>query len=721
MIAGNKCFDRSLLLMCLMAAVMAPGAGALTITTVVGADAKAASHSPHRAVVAQLRRVDKDAELRAVELPVGQTTLLQLPDGTWEISVGEEKSAYWAAPLYVRDSDAVTVHLWPRGAAFGTVGSRAPATGTLVARFDASEDSHSVSGVVECAVADRRWRCSLPVTKLDLRFSLPGYATEFRWKVPVTEQGTDVGTLDLQPGSSVSGRVEVLARGTESVPNGVTISVGPADGNARLKKRAYSAVSDDRGFFQVRGLLPGRYVLRGDRGAYASDSRFIDIVGLTNASLRTPLVLAKPGRLRVSIRPAVDPDELQWRVVLLKRHDDSDDWDVIDQSLATRTGNWSNQRLLPGAYAVKVQQAGGAEWSREEITVTAGESDRALDITVDMSEVRGSVTLGGRPLAGATVRLGGTKAPAFLTDSKGEFRGQTLRIGEDETAVVVESETPNVRRTVTVRGHRSPEGEHVFDIALPATAIVGRTVNEDGTIEPNAIITLRSAGGDDLFEQMFSGADGMFQFEGFKEGKYALDAVAFQKSSNVVEVDAAADPQPIDLVLRSETTVRGRVTMAGVPVIGANVFAFPRDTRTSILPSARSDSAGLFVLSLPPNTNIYDVAVVPRGFYSTVARIVRDPKQKDLIVDVGQDGGALMIEAHDDGSTLVLRHGGGEYSPEWLAQKAGGTVSRGDGRRVVTIPNLESGTYSVCSGTQRCETVHVPRFATATVLLKSGK
>jgi len=140
----------------------------------------------------------------------------------------------------------------------------------------------------------------------------------------------------------------------------------------------------------------------------------------------------------------------------------------------------------------------------------------------------------------------------------------------------------------------------------------------------------------------------------------------------------------------------------------------PRDTKASFLPTVTSDVTGRFVVTLPPGTRTYDVVVIPRGFSITAARITKDPKMPDLRVEVGQEGGALEVDAPDDEAMLLLVSGGAEYSLAWLAMKTDAVVSRTAGRQQFTIPNLEPGPYSVCRK-QRCTAVYIPRFASASV------
>jgi hypothetical protein len=682
----------------LLTALCASAVTALTVTVTAPA-----AQTP-TAITANARRIDGDiATTRELQLAIGGSTPVDLTEGTWEITTTDNR--FWAAPLYVSGSDAATLRLWPRGAIGGTVGARSPASGDLVVHFAFGE----TKGSVVCPVADRNWACSLPAGEMDLRFDLTGFATEFRWNVKVADGSAPVA-LDFTPGSSVFGKVALT---DSELLRTAEVSLTPSNlDDARGNVPHYTAKPDARGFFQVRGLAPGRYGIHAAAGNLISETRTVEIIAQTNAALKEPLVLAKPGRLSVKITPALDLEQKPWQVMLLFKKQGAANLDVISRSLALPDGTWSHQRVLPGDYSLVIQQEDGGEWKTEKLTI--GREDRSLDIVLAKQQVSGKVTLGKRPI-GAKVRFGGENGPGFIADEDGRFAGAIPPVEHDEATLLVTSDTPDIQRTLVMKGDRSPDGELQFDIALPATTLVGRTLNEDGSPERYAIVTLRSKD-DRIFEQMFSKEDGSFQFEGFDAGMYALQAEAYEKASAVIYVEARGeDSSPTDLILRPEEQVRGRIFMKGAPVAGADVYAMPRDTKASLLPTVTSDATGRFVVTLPPRTGIYDVIVIPRGFYVTSARVTRDPKE-GLRVEVDQNGGALSVDAPDDETMMLLGHAGGEYSLSWLAWKTEGVTVRENGRQRLTIPNLEPGPYSVCRK-QTCRSVYVPPFATASVSL----
>lgn len=711
---GTKHDKTSLLCVLAFAIIAGPRAAALSIDVV--SNVKPAPP----AVTVTMRRVDGDAPVRVLDVPVGKTTVLDdLAEGTWEIRTTSD--LYWSAPAYTTAAGAVTLQLWSLGSVSGKLSGRAPGSGILLLHFapPTSAREGGPTGVIECPFSGADWTCPVPFGEFDLRFDLAGFATAFRWGVKV-DGAVKLAELALTPGSSVSGRVVILRSKSENeiglhdvVVAAVAENVDPTRGPVRN----YAASPDARGFFQIRGLPPGRYRLHARSKNHISDARSVEIIQLTNATLNAPLLLAKPTAVAVKITPPLDLREhKRWQVELVKIGDRSDRAEIIDQSLASTSGAWSI-KLSPGSYALTIEEQDGSHWKEETFVIEAGDAQLPIDVLVTGERVSGTVTLGDKPIA-ATIRLQDEHGPALVADEQGRFEGVFPLLHTDDVHLFVTSTTPDVKRDLMIKGKRSPDDGLYFDITIPATVMSGRTINEDGSPEPSAIVTLQSKDNDDplAFEQMFSGSDGTFQFEGFAPGIYALKADGFLKSSEVVDFDATTDASsaPVDLVLRAEETVAGVVTMNGMAVAGAKVYAFPRDSQVPLLHPVTTDSAGRFLVTLPHGTKLYDAIVFPRGFYIAMGRITRDPKQKGLTVDVGQDGGALMIEGPDDRELMLLAHAGSQYPAPWVATEGDGTITSADGVRRIVIPNLEPGEYSVCRR-GACKSVYVPRFSAASI------
>jgi len=661
-------------------------------------------------VQASARRVDGGVTV-PIRLSADAPTRVELPPGLWELAIDSPR--FWSAPVYLPASAAeATVKLWPRATVTGHVSPRSPASATLVVRFAARNAKGEVaepSGTIDCAFRDRAWSCALPASELDLQFGLTGYATEFRWGVKVPAGSvTDAGTLDFAPGSALSGTVEVQKHVRADL-TAAEVSLSPANVEGGAALRELTAKPNSRGFFQVRGLAPGQYVVRARAKGLVTQPRPVEIIAGTNAALKAPLILAAPVTLSVSITPPVSPAGQRWQVQLATGIPGSDRGDVLDRSLASPQGTWRARALTPGEYFLQIEQQDGSVWRWERVVV--GDEDLQLDLLATAEKVSGAVFLGDRPLQ-AAVQFGDDHGQTLHADEKGEFSGVIpLLTAGDEVPILVSAETPDVRRTVRMKGTVKADGGLRFDIHLPATTIVGQTVNTDGSPEPFAGLTVRSDS-DQVVQQLTSHEDGSFQIYGFEPGTYRLQADNFRKRSSVVTVEAAetSDPVPVQVVLTSDEEVRGEIAMGAARVAGASVYALPVNTTTAYVPHATSDAAGRFVILLPPGTETYDMVVVPRGFSVTCARIRREPG-KIVHVEVTQAPGTLTADIPEGGIPLLV-HDGAELSLPWMAIRSGGTTEPSDKRQRLTVANLEAGTYAVCTG-GKCVSVYVPPFSSA--------
>lgn len=661
---------------------------------------------------ATVRRVDGDsASAKSVLLSPTSSTLLDLEPGTWEISADVPDT--WADPAYSTAGQDVTLTLWPRATISGLLPDKLTSSEQLLVHFAPAGES-GPSGRALCTTTARSWSCAIPSGAYDLRFTRSGYATEFRWDVKLAAgTATKLGTLQFTPGSSVIGRVHVESRNARELLRKVEISLAPRGSNAHWgeKTRTYTSRPDERGFFQVRGLAPGEYDLHARSKDLVANAVRVQIVAGTNAELKEPLVLGPPLRVSVQLDPPLDPEQKPWRVRLLRKFGDA--LDAVAMSSATQNGAWSAERLPPDDYLLVVSQQNGAEWKNEQITLRIGDAALPVHVRLDAANIRGRVRLGERPIA-AKVHFPDENGVPLIAGEDGRFEGPAPPQKDDHFRVLVTSETPAVKRSLVVPGDRSSSGELTLDIELPRAVIAGRTIKEDRSPEPHAIVTIQSED-DKTFEQMFSASDGVFQFEGFDPGVYFLYAEGDRTRSvqTRVEVDREGI-QTTDLVLRREAMIRGRVTMRGMPVAGATVTAFARDVRPSDVHDVKSDAAGWFTLHVPAEATALDFIAFPRGFSVTGARLPNDPK-KLLVVEVGQDGGSLTASVPKDYAAM-LQYDGAEFSLAWVARQAGGIIEDVDAHYRITIPHLESGKYAICHGA-KCVPVFVPPLGQAAVSL----
>jgi hypothetical protein len=227
-------------------------------------------------------------------------------------------------------------------------------------------------------------------------------------------------------------------------------------------------------------------------------------------------------------------------------------------------------------------------------------------------------------------------------------------------------------------------------------------LDEDGSAARNAFVTLRSehAG---VVEQATTEEDGSFEIFGFDPGVYHLQADAFERSSEIMKVAATGtETLPVDLVLRREVRIQGRIQSRSAAGVEAVLTAVPRDVRATFVPESTTDVEGGFVLILPPRTGIFDLAVKAPGFALASGRVtVRHGKALTITVD--QRGGTvdMIIPRNAD---VILRHDGAELPARWLATLSGGSVQPRDEKwEMARSANVEAGEYVLCAA-GRCRT-----------------
>lgn len=659
-------------------------------------------------VRAILRRIDQAPAERELRLATGQPTDLGISEGVWELTVASD--GLWSPVLTVTPAMNARLPVWRSTVIKGTVRDEIPRGVDLRLRFESADIAPSaaaVRGTTVCRTAGKTWSCAVPQVALDLQFSLAGFATEFRWNVKAGAAATDLGRLDFTPGASLSGKVEVSGRPAPPLDKLEVIltaaNPGPTD-----KIRRLSVAPTARGFFQFKSVPAGRYIVRVTGAGLTAPPRAVDVLGGLNAELKDPLIAAKPRRLTVEIMPMLDSAGERWVVELLAKSPTSPSLGLVTQSPASTDGRWHATSVTPGDHALYVRRTNGSVWKREEFSMPA--EDLSLPVYVESQRVKGTVQLGDRAIP-ATLQFEG--AETFVADERGHYEGVVPGIHSGDATILVTHDTPTISRFVTIKGETAPDGAVVFDVTLPNTTIMGRTINPDGSVVPFATLNVRSEGGARV-EQPSSREDGRFQIAGLEPGVHKIQAEAFKKSSAVVDVEAtdSSTPTQVDIILRDEEEERGHVMMGSLRIPAAEIYAHPRNVATSFVPQAKTDANGRFVLYLPPGTETYDMLVIPPGFACVSGRVVRDSKQP-LLVETVQTGGALMVTAPSTASATVRREGA-EFRLLWMARMMGGTVDRKEDRDQVTLPNLEPGRYEVCL-TGRCSAVFVPPLANATV------
>jgi hypothetical protein len=682
-----------------LAVLLASGSTqAAQITTTVGGPSVAA-HS----VVLHAERSDSGAERLERSVPLPGTADLPLGKGLWEVRVIDEH--LWAAPVFIRNEDSVAVKVWPTVALKGTT----KGITTLRAGFKPLE-AGGAAGEVDCRVKGDSWLCAIPFGRYDLRFSSGGSAPEFRFDVTLKDDPKPI-TLKFVPGASLSGRVEAV-RGVKLPADGVMVTLTSAGAEAAAWKDA--ARSNAKGFFQFRGLAPGDYSIRGEgKNGLTTQAARVKMLAGVAAELNASLLLDLPKKLTVTVFPRLDPYGNRWIVSMVSNNPRQARGEMLAESPVSNAGDWTYPRLVAGKYRIDILTSNHEMWKTQEVTIE--QDDVTLAVAALSATITGSVTLGERPLK-ASISFGGENWPKIESDSEGRFKGAIPPGDQEERSVLVEAETPRLRRTIRVHIERDDSGGLHLDIKLSATTLMGRVVKQDRSIVPGALLTVSSLDGPDS-DQAFGEEDGSFQVAGFEPGTYGVTADGGQdgKSRQTKVVLGDGELTEVELVVEKVETVRGRLTIGQVPVIAADVFAFPRDTPASSVAHTRTNESGFFEIELPPGTTIFDGLVIHPAFDVMFGRSTIQ-HEKQLNIRTQQIGGTVVVESPPKKDLVVLLHGGAEMYVSSLAELAGGSIAAGR----ITLPRLEPGHYTACTANKgKCVDGYLPPHGTLTLSLPS--
>ena len=168
---------------------------------------------------------------------------------------------------------------------------------------------------------------------------------------------------------------------------------------------------DENGDFRVGGVLPGDYRLLVESSGHApllTDN--ITVAGDDDVTAG-PLKLARAHRLKIACTPA----RRCGSVAELLLGDGNDDWAALRAPLADGKGD-----LLPapeGEHRLRLLDH-SAVVAEKSVTIAPDAESQEVTISIPETEVRGTVTRGGRPAAGGSVQFVGHATsqaiPAFF-------------------------------------------------------------------------------------------------------------------------------------------------------------------------------------------------------------------------------------------------------------------------------------------------------------------
>ncbi len=360
--------------------------------------------------------------------------------------------------------------------------------------------------------------------------------------------------------------------------------------------------SDASGHYSVC-IAPSRYPnMRIDADGYGSVN--VQIPSLTGEFHRDLILVPEATISGIVVDEAGRPAASAVVSAHAIQADSIDEASNVD-AVADESGRFQISGLAPTAYSLAAFSAAGASSTRPRVVALAGTATRDIRLVVARrARVRGTVSMAGRPVAGASVTYG--------NGSSGEWSPTSADTQPDGSFVL--DGVPFGTLSVLVRS---------YDVVAPATLVVAHAELSGVAIEVSPLSTIHGritrhglpvAGavvGCSLqqFSKTVSDGDGNYTLPGVPAGNGVMDAnngKAFTTHSVVV---AKASDQTLDLELEGGGEVRGIVVdERGAPV--ASVFV-QLDSHAQDGCTAMTDMNGTFSCATLVGHLDYEPAVYP--------------------------------------------------------------------------------------------------------------
>lgn len=557
-----------------------------------------------------------------------------------------------------------------------------------------------------CPIQDGNLACDSPSGLFDARLRTEaGFAPVYFWNlsIPAGKKG-DLGEIALRRGASVSGWVQT-ADGSP-LSKECRLKLAPASAppetlslEDRLAKTALTAEPNERGFFQIAGVPPGRYQITALQPGFAPASvDGIDVRPDLESQVIERLILDRPAVLEIALDPPMEPYGNLWRIELYRRSDPSDPPAESHIGNATPEGVWKSPGITPGTYELRVVGDLKSVWHRESVEVRKGQPP--VEVRLPVLRLKGTVLLGDEPLS-ATLWLGGEKGKKirFDADEDGRFTGVLPAAGLWAAAV----EAEGVRSVLEPMEIRPPQGKSVaeVEIVVPNTSLAGQVVDDSGKPVPGAGITVVGMGKKRYQTQLTTDDEGRFSARGLRPGPISIYAEQGELQTEFVQAAVPEEGTGPDLrlVLKRFRKLQGRVVSSNGGVPGALVHAWTAFSGQTAVNAAQSVTGpdGRFEVSLPDSSSLVSFAVLPPGYGMRLLTVLAQPGQS-LEIPVDPQGGTLVIETVENGPPPLLVHNGTFLLIPMLktwSRLQGGPTS--DPNRLL-VPNVAAGSYSLCVG-----------------------
>lgn len=343
-----------------------------------------------------------------------------------------QADGFWAEEQVVfpgkSGQDAIRLRLFPTGVLRARIepprGESPPKA--LAVRFQPAPGTGGKTGLpkeatVSCPVREAVWECAVPAGRLDLRIKSEGLIPVYQWGTGV-EPGKkkDLGALSLRRGASVAGWVQLEGGEPPARPVRVALSTQtaaysdtPHDAE-RLRSLARETRTNERGFFQIEGVIPGSYVVTDEKGRFqgALPEEGTWPLALTSEenelqlNLKPVQVKRLPGKRAASVDVRVPDTTLAGEVVDDKgRKVPGAQVSLIREGMhlisTDEDGEFEFRGIEPGLAGVEAQEQDRTS-GMVEVTVSEDRNAPRLRLVLrQATQIRGRVSSSAGPVPGA--------------------------------------------------------------------------------------------------------------------------------------------------------------------------------------------------------------------------------------------------------------------------------------------------------------------------------
>ena len=662
--------------------------------------------------------------------------VLNLSDGVWQVQASAP--GYWSQGAEVvvdhQARDSVRLVFWPAASLHGAVVTAGGETlpDSLEVQLSATITSDVETSIppkpvvrpvlpgpshaeLHCRIIEGMWSCLGPAGLFDMRLEATGYAPHYEWGVSLqAAESSDFGKTALLRTASVFGRVVRKDGSNPAGPCRATLRPdmerrGPEEPNQEPESRpdvktSYSVAFNRRGYFQVVGVVPGRYALSVACHA-ASGFQNLRVQANIETRIDPPLVLEEL-TLDISVTPKTDPAGHPWKLAV---YETGPHYLLIADGAATAAdGRWIRHGLMAGKYHVVVRGSDGTSWLQKYFNF--GKNSGPLALRVGSLTVAGRVMMSSQPVRARLVfaNNAGGESATLMSDDNGRFQGLLpVAPGVQESSWTVKAHLLQPLLTQQLLGVivRPAGGGAVtwLDLDLPGIPVRGSVVSPDDKPQPDVEVIFEQPGG----TRTTTSTDhaGRFEMTELPLGKYTAMANSYNGTSDRTQFEVGeGSSSELKLVLNPFKRYSFNVVSNRGPVSDAavQVWIAPGVPRAFV----RTDENGEFQVSLPPGTTEVGLIIGAPGLPIKLARLkvssdIGDDSPNAHTITLDTTSGTLVVNFQPPGRTLdssgalYLVHNGAVQDARtiagWGTEQAGTNISG-----PVTVDMIEPGDYALC-------------------------